>query len=129
MAQVLEHPARRSFPGVELDRHLVRFEEAASPGWGWSWRRRRRRTLLELLTPTPTDGALLPIGNKRPANGASPDEQLFTVQEVATRFGLTPDWLYRHWKAVGGVKLGRKVLRFPASALPRYLEAQRKRAR
>jgi hypothetical protein len=61
------------------------------------------------------------------ANGAdTPDEQLLTVQEVATRFGLTPDWLYRHWKVVGGVKLGRKVLRFPASALTRYLAAQRK---
>jgi predicted DNA-binding transcriptional regulator AlpA len=56
----------------------------------------------------------------------APADQLLTVQEVADRFGLTPDWLYRHWKAVGGVKLGRKVLRFPANTLPRYLAARRK---
>jgi predicted DNA-binding transcriptional regulator AlpA len=79
-----------------------------------------REVLLELLAapaaPTPAS-----------ANGAAtPAEQLLTVQQVADRFGLTPDWLYRHWKTVGGVKLGRKVLRFPASALSRYLAAQRK---
>ncbi len=61
------------------------------------------------------------------ANGPrSADDQLLTVQEVAERFGLTRDWLYRHWKTVGGVKLGRKVLRFPAAALPRYLATRRK---
>ena len=62
------------------------------------------------------------------ANGgaSTPAERLLTVQEVADCFGLTPDWLYRHWKMVGGVKLGRKVLRFPADALPRYLAARRK---
>ena len=53
-------------------------------------------------------------------------QQLLTIQEVADRFGLTTDWLYRHWKSVGGVKLGRKMLRFPASALPRYLASRRK---
>jgi hypothetical protein len=84
-------------------------------------------------TPVPVPAGVLlellsPIG-EQPAstNGAGlPDESLLTVQEVAGRFGVTPDWLYRHWKAVGGVKLGRKVLRFPASALPRYLAARRK---
>jgi predicted DNA-binding transcriptional regulator AlpA len=78
-----------------------------------------RETLLELLSPNGVPPAS--------TNGAgAPDESLLTVQEVASRFGVTPDWLYRHWRAVGGVKLGRKVLRFPASALPRYLAARRK---
>lgn len=78
-----------------------------------------RELLLEFLSHDGQQPALI--------NGAgAPDESLLTVQEVAERFGVTPDWLYRHWKAVGGVKLGRKVLRFPASALPRYLAARRK---
>jgi predicted DNA-binding transcriptional regulator AlpA len=81
-----------------------------------------RELLLELLVDAPA-----PAPTATSANGAgTPDEQLLTVQEVADRFGLTPDWIYRHWQAVGGVKLGRKVLRFPASALPRYLASQRK---
>lgn len=80
-----------------------------------------RELLLDLLEGAPAP-ALAPS-----ANGAgTPDEQLLTVQEVATRFGLTTDWLYRHWRTVGGVKLGRKVLRFPASEIARYLAAQRK---
>jgi predicted DNA-binding transcriptional regulator AlpA len=81
-----------------------------------------REMLLELLEAIPHHGAELPSAN----GTGTPNEQLLTVQEVATRFGLTTDWLYRHWKAVGGVKLGRKVLRFPASDIARYLAAQRK---
>jgi hypothetical protein len=80
--------------------------------------------LLELLAGR---GGGVPTSTPASANGAgAPDESLLTVQQVAGRFGVTEDWLYRHWKAVGGVKLGRKVLRFPASALPRYLAARRK---
>ena len=75
--------------------------------------------LLELLPPN--GGPPAPV-----ATTGTPEESLLTVQEVAERFGVTPDWLYRHWKVVGGVKLGRKVLRFPAGALPRYLATRRK---
>ena len=81
-----------------------------------------RELLLELLD-APRG---LQTTSASPTGTAAADEQLLKVEEVATRFGLSEDWLYRHWKAVGGVKLGRKVLRFPASALPRYLAAKRK---
>lgn len=85
-----------------------------------------RELLLEILSPN-GGMASAPAVPATSANGAStPDEALLTVRQVADRFGVTQDWLYRHWRAVGGVKLGRKVLRFPASALPRYLAAQRK---
>jgi hypothetical protein len=80
-----------------------------------------REMLLELLA-----GGLDTSAPATNGGAGTADEQLLTVQEVADRFRLTTDWLYRHWKAVGGVKLGRKVLRFPASALPRYLAARRK---
>ncbi len=77
-----------------------------------------RAWLLEILAES------VPAPVQTSANEA--DEQLLTVQEVADRFGLSKDWLYRHWKAVGGVKLGRKVLRFPATALPKYLASRRR---
>ena len=48
-----------------------------------------REMLLAILEGAPAPAA--------PTNGTStPNEPLLTVQEVATRFGLTPDWLYRH---------------------------------
>lgn len=94
--------------------HLRALADALPPGAAVSV---PREWLLELLAaPGPAPAPAPPAA----------DEPLLTVQEVADRFGVTPDWLYRHWKAVGGVKLGRKVLRFPAAALPRYLAARRK---
>ena len=81
--------------------------------------------LLVELTAAP-ERSSPPATPEASANGGAglTDEKLLAVPEVAERFGLSEDWLYRHWKVVGGVKLGRKVLRFPASALPRYLAAQ-----
>jgi predicted DNA-binding transcriptional regulator AlpA len=76
-----------------------------------------REWLLELLDGSAVQTSAL--GTTVPT-----DEQLLTVQEVANRFGLTEDWLYRHWKDVGGVKLGRKVLRFPPGALRQYITAK-----
>lgn len=77
--------------------------------------------LLDLLA-TPT----APPEASAKGGAGTPDERLLTVQEVAARFGISEDWLYRHWRAIGGMKLGRKVLRFPASAVQVYLAAQRK---
>jgi predicted DNA-binding transcriptional regulator AlpA len=100
--------------------HLRAIAEALPPGSGVTV---PRDWLLELLETTLTPAASVQTST----NGAgTPEDQLLTVQEVADRFGLSKDWLYRHWQAVGGVKLGRKVLRFPATALPRYLAARRK---
>lgn len=28
------------------------------------------------------------------------------VEEVALRLGVDPDWVYRRWRALGGIKLG-----------------------
>lgn len=78
-----------------------------------------REWLLALLEPMPA-----PL----PPTPAETD-QLLTAGQVAERFGLSRDWLYRNWKSIpGAVKLGRKVLRFPATALPRYLESRRRKA-
>src|SRR5688572_8438368 len=82
-----------------------------------------REILLELLDAPALQPSARPASN---GAAAAPDEQLLTVREVAERFGLTSDWLYRHWRAVGGVKLGRKVLRFPASAVREYIATKSK---
>ena len=29
-----------------------------------------------------------------------------SVEEVAVRLGVDPDWVYRRWRALGGIKLG-----------------------
>jgi len=61
----------------------------------------------------------------------SPEAQAFDSleRELLVRRGASIRWRIRQFvqaTLVAGVKLGRKVLRFPASALPRYLAARRK---
>lgn len=46
------------------------------------------------------------------------DEQLLTVEEVATRLSVTRNWVYNHADAIGGYRLG-KYLRF---SWPRVLD-------
>lgn len=86
-----------------------------------------REVLLELLEASAggVQTAATPLETSPNGAGVHPDQQL-TVKEVAERFGLTTDWLYRHWRALGGVKHGRKVLRFPVAALARYMAARQR---
>ena len=46
------------------------------------------------------------------------DEQLLTVEEVATRLSVSRNWVYNHADAIGGYRLG-KYLRF---SWPRVLD-------
>jgi excisionase family DNA binding protein len=46
------------------------------------------------------------------------EEQLLTVDEVATRLSVSRNWVYNHVDAIGGYRLG-KYLRF---SWPRVLE-------
>ena len=46
------------------------------------------------------------------------DDQLLTVDEVATRLSVSRNWVYNHADAIGGYRLG-KYLRF---SWPRVLE-------
>jgi hypothetical protein len=46
------------------------------------------------------------------------EEQLLTVDEVATRLSVSRNWVYNHADAIGGYRLG-KYLRF---SWPRVLE-------
>lgn len=55
----------------------------------------------------------------RAATGENrPEDQLLTVDEVATRLSVSRNWVYNHADAIGGYRLG-KYLRF---SWPRVLE-------
>jgi predicted DNA-binding transcriptional regulator AlpA len=103
-----------------------------------------RNHLTALVAALPADGAAtvpvawlrellgsidpkIPDREHSPANIAEPAaDQLLTADDMAARFGLGRDSLYRHWKTIpGAVKLGRKVLRFPETGVRSYLDAHR----
>lgn len=61
------------------------------------------------------------IGDK---NGKAQAE-LLKIEEAAKRLNQSRDWLYRHWKEVGGKKLGPKSIRFAPEDLERWLASRR----
>ncbi len=48
-----------------------------------------------------------------------PDE-LLSVNQVAALLHVSPGWVYRHRKELGGERLSHKVLRFSARRVARY---------
>lgn len=38
-----------------------------------------------------------------------PVDQMLTVKQVATWLQVSPKWVYRHWRKLGGVKLIGKI--------------------
>jgi excisionase family DNA binding protein len=83
-----------------------------------------REWLLELLDDTAA-GVRPPDLLQTSAH--EPEDRLLTVDEAAQRLGVTKDWIYHHVKELPfAVKLGRRVLRFSALKLERYLEARRR---
>ena len=62
----------------------------------------------------------LPLTESTVATGKEKraEEQLLTVDEVATRLSVSRNWVYNHADAIGGYRLG-KYLRF---SWPRVLE-------
>lgn len=53
-------------------------------------------------------------------------DDLLTLDEVAEILRVTPEWMYRNYRAAGipHVKLNNKVLRFPRSRIERWIEQQ-----
>jgi excisionase family DNA binding protein len=82
-----------------------------------------REWLLELLADAPP----APVQTSAILPAAESADRLLTIDEAAARLGVTKDWIYHHRKDLPfAVKLGRKVLRFSAQKLERYLEARRR---
>jgi hypothetical protein len=71
----------------------------------------------EIATATSADNANAAL--TRAATGEKrTDDQLLTVDEVATRLSVSRNWVYNHADVIGGYRLG-KYLRF---SWPRVLE-------
>jgi len=83
--------------------------------------------LLEVLGPLVGRLAARAAGGEiRRATGPEPDgDRLVTPREAANRLGLTLDWVYRHCDRIGGRRLSRRTMRFPESALVRYMAGKR----
>ena len=60
-------------------------------------------------------------GHTRDASPASPERWL-TAAEVAEMLGTSVRWVYQHAAQLGGSHLSRRCVRFPESAVRRYLE-------
>ena len=60
-------------------------------------------------------------GNGGPAPTVTELDRMLTVPEVAQRLRVKPWFVYAHRKALGGVAVSPRVIRFPASAVDRYL--------
>jgi predicted DNA-binding transcriptional regulator AlpA len=74
-----------------------------------------REWLLELLQAT----------NGAPqANGTGSDRML-TAEEAGQLLGTPERWVYNHANQLGVRRLSRRCVRFPESAVRRYLERQR----
>ena len=60
-------------------------------------------------------------------NDHVPDDRLVSADGAADFLGYSKDWIYRHWKKIGGRKIGAKGLRFSRHELERWA-ASRKQA-
>ena len=70
---------------------------------------------------------LQPFLNGQGAEGVSPaePERLLAAEDVAARLGVSDRWVYDHAALLSGRHLSRRCLRFPESAIRRYLERRR----
>lgn len=91
--------------------------------------------LRRALEALPDTAALtLTVGELREAlngNGAAlatdtpAVECALTARDVAARLGVSERWVYDHAAQLGGKRLSRRCVRFPETALRRYLERRR----
>jgi predicted DNA-binding transcriptional regulator AlpA len=58
-------------------------------------------------------------------NGHDPDDRLVSADEAADFLGYSKDWIYRHWKKIGGRKIGAKGLRFSRHDLERWAASRK----
>jgi excisionase family DNA binding protein len=51
----------------------------------------------------------------------APMSRFLTVEEVAEALGVSVSWVYKHKELLGGVRLGRRLWRFPEQELTTLL--------
>src|SRR5207249_10769934 len=90
-----------------------------------------RPTALPPLPPFPTRRSSDLLAQVDGGNGGAPltaraePERLLTVPEVAQRLQVKRTFVYDHRKALGGVALSRRALRFPEAAVSRDRKSTR----
>jgi len=57
--------------------------------------------------------------------GRVEDAPLLNVEQASKFLGFGKDWVYRHWKKIGGRKLGPKGLRFTRKNLEVWIASRR----
>ena len=60
-----------------------------------------------------------------PPAAPEPADELLTPDEVAALLRADRRFVYRHARAIGGVRLSRRKLRFSAARVRRYIEGRR----
>jgi excisionase family DNA binding protein len=50
--------------------------------------------------------------------------RLLTVEEAAEFLGYSKDWLYKHWRKVGGKRIGGRGVRFDAADLESWIKSR-----
>jgi excisionase family DNA binding protein len=71
--------------------------------------------------PVPREQLLAILGSEPTSRTPQVSDALLQVEQVAERLGVGPQWVYRHQKALGAVRVGR-ALRFPPAAVARFVE-------
>jgi predicted DNA-binding transcriptional regulator AlpA len=54
------------------------------------------------------------------------ENQLLTADQVADRLQVDRQWVYRHQRHLGPIRLSRKRLRFRSQAVERYIDSRGK---
>jgi excisionase family DNA binding protein len=71
--------------------------------------------------PVPAEQLLALLdGEPGPGTASQVVAELLTVEQVAARLRCGKQFVYRHSRSLGGVKVGRSV-RFPSAAVERYV--------
>jgi excisionase family DNA binding protein len=55
---------------------------------------------------------------------AHSDDSLLTAEQVASRYGVSKAWVYRHQDKLRAIRLSGRALRFRESAVRRFLTAR-----
>jgi len=59
------------------------------------------------------------------ATANTKDGALMDVGEVSAFLKQSPDWVYRHWRQLGGRKIGAKSIRFYRSDIDHWLKSRK----
>ena len=55
----------------------------------------------------------------------SPDGNMLTAEETAKFLNYSRDWVYRNWRKIGGVKVGKRGVRFSHRALEAWVASRK----